>query len=287
MNNGAIADNCRILDEVTDEVWQRNLDVNLSGPFKACRAALPGYAATATHRRPRCCARRSIPSRWLMKFATAWSRGLHRASSSIMVSLSMWPRMELPMRPFGLSLPEIFVTGSHPDIVARAAAKESKVFMSFGHRGLKPALAFRSLLAECWQKGGGDPGRTKVAVQRYVFVTDNAAEAQHAAACVGNLARAAVNRTSEVPSKDGSFLRLMPLNDEPPLDDFLDNAIIGPASRCVEKLHGEIEALRPSHLSCFMGFAGIGREQTLASMERFGYDVLPKLRPHVIISDAA
>jgi alkanesulfonate monooxygenase SsuD/methylene tetrahydromethanopterin reductase-like flavin-dependent oxidoreductase (luciferase family) len=191
------------------------------------------------------------------------------------------------MRPFGLSLPEMFVAGSHPDIVARAAAKDCTIFMSFGHRGLKPALAFRNLLAERWQQGGGDPERMKLGVQRYVFVTDNAAEAQHAAACVRNLARAAANLTSEDPSKSGSFLRLMPLNDEPPLDDFLDNAIIGPANKCAEKLHEEIEALRPAHLSCFMGFAGIGREQTLASMERFGYELLPQLRSHVVMSEVA
>jgi hypothetical protein len=27
-----------------------------------------------------------------------------------------------------------------------------------------------------------------------------------------------------------------------------------------------------------MGFAGIGRSQTLASMERFAYDVIPQLK---------
>jgi NAD(P)-dependent dehydrogenase (short-subunit alcohol dehydrogenase family) len=41
VNNAGITDNWRTLEEVSDEVWQRNIDVNLSGPFKACRAALP------------------------------------------------------------------------------------------------------------------------------------------------------------------------------------------------------------------------------------------------------
>jgi alkanesulfonate monooxygenase SsuD/methylene tetrahydromethanopterin reductase-like flavin-dependent oxidoreductase (luciferase family) len=187
------------------------------------------------------------------------------------------PHTELPMSPFGLTLPEIYVAGSDPQIVARTAQRGYTPFMSFGHRGLASAAAFRERLAERWALGGGDAATMPLAVQRYIFVTENPSEAQHAARCVRNLARASVNLSSLTPSKEGVFLRLMPLNDEPPLDDFMDNAIIGPANLCADKLSEEIETLRPTHLSCFMGFAGIGRSETLSSMESFGCDVVPQL----------
>jgi alkanesulfonate monooxygenase SsuD/methylene tetrahydromethanopterin reductase-like flavin-dependent oxidoreductase (luciferase family) len=187
------------------------------------------------------------------------------------------PRTELPMRPFGLSMPELYVAGSHPDIVARSARGGHTPFMSFGHRGLNTAKSFRDMLAMQWAAAGGDAETMPLAVQRYVYVTDDPSEAQHAASCVRNLARAAVSLNSEAPSKEGAFLRLMPLNDEPPLDDFLVNAVVGPVNLCAEKLHEELEVLRPVHLSCFMGFAGVGRTETLASMERFGCEVLPQL----------
>jgi hypothetical protein len=48
--------------------------------------------------------------------------------------------------------------------------------------------------------------------------------------------------------------------------------------------------MTPTHLSCFMGLAGIGRRETLASMERFGSEVLPLLEPVLTggsLSDAA
>jgi alkanesulfonate monooxygenase SsuD/methylene tetrahydromethanopterin reductase-like flavin-dependent oxidoreductase (luciferase family) len=184
---------------------------------------------------------------------------------------------ELPMTPFGLALPEIFVAGSDPRVVARAAQRKYTPFISFGHRGLAPAVAFRERLTELWEVGGGDAATMPLGVQRYIYVTDDPAEAQHAARCVRNLARASINLNTAQPTKDGVFLQLMPLNDEPPLDDFMDNAIIGPAGLCAEKLYREIDALRPTHLSCFMGFAGVGRSETLASMERFGCDVVPQL----------
>ncbi|MFE0756759.1 LLM class flavin-dependent oxidoreductase [Inquilinus sp. NPDC058860] len=195
------------------------------------------------------------------------------------------PHTELSMRPFGLAMPDVYVASSHPAVVARMVRGGHTPFMSFGHRGLDAARGFRDLIAERWSAAGGDARRMPLAVQRYVYVTDDPEDARHAARCVRNLARAAVPLATAQPSKDGPFLRLMPLNDEPPLDDFLDNAVIGPANYCAEKLHQELEVLRPTHLSCFAGFAGIGRRETLASLERFGCDVIPQLEGIVELRD--
>ncbi|KAA6488613.1 LLM class flavin-dependent oxidoreductase [Agrobacterium rhizogenes] len=187
------------------------------------------------------------------------------------------PRTELSMRPFGLAMPDVFVATSHPDPIARMVRGNHTPFMSFGHRGLSAARSFKDRIAASWADAGGNPDTMPLAVQRYVYVTEDRDDARHAAQCVRDLARAAVPLSTADPTRDGPFLRLMPLNDEPPLDDFLDNAVIGPASYCAEKLAGEIEALKPTHLSCFMGFAGIGRRETLASIERFGCEVIPQL----------
>ncbi|MGF7160095.1 alkanesulfonate monooxygenase SsuD/methylene tetrahydromethanopterin reductase-like flavin-dependent oxidoreductase (luciferase family) [Rhodoligotrophos appendicifer] len=188
------------------------------------------------------------------------------------------PRTELSMRPFGLAMPEVFLATSDAQAVARAAQGGHTPFMSFGHRGLDHALAVRSVIAEHWSKTPGASPEMPLGVMRFVYVTDDEADARHAAQCVRDLARAGETlRTGEGRRMDGPFLRLMPLNDEPPLEDFREKAVIGPASYCVDKLGQEIEALRPTHLACLMGFAGIGRRETLASIERFGYSVIPQL----------
>lgn len=187
------------------------------------------------------------------------------------------PRTELSMRPFGLAMPDTFVASSHPALIARMARGGHTPFMSFGHRGIAAASATRDEILQHWTAAGGDAATMPLAVQRYIYVTDDAEDARHAAQCVRDLARAAVSFSTVQPSRDGPFLRLMPLNDEPPLDDFLENAVIGPADYCAEKLADELATLKPTHLSCFMGFAGIGRRETLASMERFGCDVIPQL----------
>ena len=193
------------------------------------------------------------------------------------------PATELPMRPFGKGFPRTFVASFNPEVVARVARGGHTTFMSFGLRGIEEALASRAVAEKAWGAAVGSTADMRLGVQRYIYVTDSKEDALHAAACVRNLARANRSLTTESVDKEGPFLRLMPFHDEPPLDDFLDQAVIGPADYCAEKLAFEIDALKPTHLSCFMGFAGIGRSETLASMERFGSEVLPQLSTRVTL----
>lgn len=192
---------------------------------------------------------------------------------------------ELSMRPFGLGPPELFVASRAPEIIRRCARGGHIPFIGFGHRGLEPALAARTFIERHWAEGGGDVSKMPLAVQRVIYVTEDRAQAELAAACVRDFARAFVTLGGPALDKDGAFVRLMPLNDEPPLDDFLEKAVIGPADHCAEMLAAEIEALRPTHLCCMMGLAGIGRGETLASLERFGTEVLPQLSHLVDVGD--
>jgi NAD(P)-dependent dehydrogenase (short-subunit alcohol dehydrogenase family) len=41
VNNAGVPDYWKTLVELSDADWQRNIDINLTGPFKACRAAVP------------------------------------------------------------------------------------------------------------------------------------------------------------------------------------------------------------------------------------------------------
>ncbi|MFD2238068.1 LLM class flavin-dependent oxidoreductase [Aureimonas populi] len=187
------------------------------------------------------------------------------------------PPTELSMRPFGLSMPDLYVASRRPEVIARCARGGHTPFMSFGHRGLAPAVAAKEKLLTMWADGGGERSAMPLAIQRFIYVTEERDDALHAARCVRDFARAWVTLHERNLEKEGPFVRLMPLNDEPPLDDFLESAVIGPPEYCVEKLREELSALRPSHLCCLMGPAGIGRSETLASLERFGFEVVPHL----------
>ena len=197
------------------------------------------------------------------------------------------PHTPLAIRPIGLSLPEVFIAGSHPDMIAQAVLRGCTPFMSFGHQGLKRAVVFRNALAEQWQAGGGLTATMPLALQRDVFVTDDTSEARHVAACLRNLARTGTDLNPDVPFGSHEILRSWRSGELPGCDDPSGGAIVGAPAYCVERLQLEIEVLRPTHLACTMNFAGIGRQQTLASLERFGCEVIPQLGASVTLCEGA
>jgi alkanesulfonate monooxygenase SsuD/methylene tetrahydromethanopterin reductase-like flavin-dependent oxidoreductase (luciferase family) len=197
------------------------------------------------------------------------------------------PHNALAIRPIRLSLPDVFVADSDPDIAACAALRGYTPFMSIGRPGLKPAETFREVLAERWQAGGGVAAAMPLALQRHIFVTDDPGEARYAAQCLRNLAGAVTDLDEDGPSERGAGLWRLRCRDESARDNLVHDAIVGGPAYCAEKLQAEIEALRPTHLACTVGFAGMGRDQTLASFERFGCEVIPQLGDLVTMREAA
>jgi alkanesulfonate monooxygenase SsuD/methylene tetrahydromethanopterin reductase-like flavin-dependent oxidoreductase (luciferase family) len=197
------------------------------------------------------------------------------------------PRTALAIRPIGLGLPDIFVASSHPDMIAQAALRGCTPFLSFGYHGLKQAVALRDTLAERWRAAGGLATTMPLALHRNLFVTDDAGEARHVAACLRNLARTGAELNGDAPLELNRALRTWQSDNMLEGDDLSGGAIIGTPAYCGERLQMEIEALRPTHLACNMGFAGVGRQQTLASLERFGYEVVPQIRASAMIHEGA
>ena len=67
----------------------------------------------------------------------------------------------------------------------------------------------------------------------------------------------------------------MPYEGEPTIDWLLENAPIGPPARVADILARDIELLRPTHMSIYMGFAALPPDRVMASIEHFGTGVLP------------
>jgi hypothetical protein len=118
----------------------------------------------------------------------------------------------------------------------------------------------------------------KLAIQRYVFVTDNLAEARQAAEGMLRFIRTTLSLRDPIPPRDGVFMRSVPFTGEPDVEWLLANAPIGPAQQVIDRLAEDDEQLSPTHLSLYMGFSGLPMPRVLAALERFGTHVLPVLR---------
>jgi hypothetical protein len=114
-----------------------------------------------------------------------------------------------------------------------------------------------------------------LAVQQYIYVTDDKKEALNLADRARTIARIVAATRAGDPVLLRHFIQAPPLPEEPPLETFLDNLVIGEPHYVAEKLSAEISALGTTHLSCFMQIGGIDGRRATRSLRRFAAEVVP------------
>ncbi|MGH6681837.1 MAG: LLM class flavin-dependent oxidoreductase, partial [Bradyrhizobium sp.] len=179
--------------------------------------------------------------------------------------------------------PAIYVAGmaGDPETTKRAVTRGYVPFFTTGWNKLEAIAQLRGKVAQAYASAGGDVPAMPFALQRYVFVTDDPKAALRAADGVRYVRRIAQAMRGNYGELDGSYLKEMPAADEPPLEEIVDRLLIGDAETVTEKLSSEIDALNPTHISCFMGIPGLPQNAIMKSIEEFGAKVLPAIGKHL------
>ena len=174
-------------------------------------------------------------------------------------------------------MPPMFVATATPALLARAVRAGATPMISQGHRPAPQSAGMREAILAGWRAAGGaEP--MPLGLQRYVFVTDDAAEARQAARGLLALLRNTLALRLDQPPRDGVHLRPVPFDGEPSEDWMLEHAPIGPAEKVAAALAADLPVLKPSHYSLYMGFTGLPAPAVERAIARFGRDVLPTLR---------
>lgn len=167
-----------------------------------------------------------------------------------------------------------FAVGSDPAFRRRIIERGATPMCTPGMLAPSAIGAARRLVADtCAELGVPDDG--PFAVQRYVFITDDPAEAALAALQIRQQGRLAANMRRPRPEMDGPFLRTPTYDAEPDLPEILANSLVGPAVEVAERIVAEAREFGIGHLSVFMQFAEMPYPATLRSLERFVQDVMP------------
>lgn len=193
------------------------------------------------------------------------------------------PHSPLSIRTVQQPMPEVYVAGlySVPEVMERVARSGYVPFATAGFRPASTLKGIKDNYAEVYRKVGKDPASMPFAVQRYVYVTPaGKADALDAADHIRYTARVALSMRFKYQQLDGPILRELPFKDEPPLEQIVDNAIVGSVDECIEQAIAEIETLTPTHFSCFMHFGGMDAKRVLRSMDLFGSKVMPSIDKH-------
>jgi alkanesulfonate monooxygenase SsuD/methylene tetrahydromethanopterin reductase-like flavin-dependent oxidoreductase (luciferase family) len=175
--------------------------------------------------------------------------------------------------------PDIYIAGmaADPETQGRAVRNGYVPFFTTGWNTLEAIAQMREKARETFVAAGGKANQAPFAMQRYVMVTDDKAEALKAAEGARYIRRIAMSMRNRYGQLEGAYLKEIPAPDEPPLEEIADRLLIGDPERVAEKLAREIDVLQPTHISCFMAIPGIEQKRVLRSIERFGTEVMPLL----------
>jgi len=173
--------------------------------------------------------------------------------------------------------PDIYVAGlmNDPLTQTRIAKSGYVPFFTTGWNLLEVIKQTRDKVAATYAEIGGDPAAAPFAFQQYMFITDDKADAMKAADGARYIRRIAMSMRGKYGELEGSFLKEIAVPDEPPIEEITRRMIIGDPERCAEKLVKEFDALRPTHVSCFLAIPGIEQKKILRSMERLASEVFP------------
>lgn len=173
--------------------------------------------------------------------------------------------------------PTVYAAGAHPDYLRKVVEYGYVPFVTVGCQPRSALYKVREAVEKQFAAGGRDPRTMPFAIQRYVYVTDDRADALDAAERILYVNRLAVSMRFNYQKLDGAMLEPLPFENEPSLEDIVDNVIIGSAEHCAERITEEAKGLKPTHFSCFMQFGGMDRRRAIRSMERFGAEVQPEV----------
>ena len=190
------------------------------------------------------------------------------------------PRSPIAIRPLQKPMPEIYVTGLEPQVLQRAVRAGYVPFITSGWRGIELLREMYKHVQGQYAAAGIPPDRRPLAVQQYMFVTDDKNEAQDIAERARYVGRVVTAMRAGDPVLSGHFIQPPPIPNEPPLETIRDNLVIGDPHFVAEKLVSEIRELGTTHLSCFMQIGSVEGKRSLRSLSRFAAEVVPLMEKH-------
>lgn len=171
-----------------------------------------------------------------------------------------------------------FAVGNSPEIRQRMIERDAVPMTTPAIGPNEMTATARRLYKETRAENGLTGDDFPFAVQRYVYVTEDRAEAAMAAEQILIHARMAANMRRPEPEIDGSDLKIVPFDNEPTIDDILERALIGSADTVSERIVAEARELGMTHLSVFMQIAGIPFPNVLRSLDAFCDRVMPAVK---------
>jgi alkanesulfonate monooxygenase SsuD/methylene tetrahydromethanopterin reductase-like flavin-dependent oxidoreductase (luciferase family) len=187
------------------------------------------------------------------------------------------PDTHFLLAPLQKPFPPFFVASMTPPALKRAAETGATIFTSGTFLGTEGLIANRDKMHRTLRQLGLPVDSVPLAVQQYIHVTHSKADAREAAEGVRYTARVLAALGQPGPTIIDGFIQPKELENEPSLETFEKNIIIGDPEYVAERIANDVALLNPVHYSCYFHFGGMDSGKAKKSMELFGSRVMPLL----------
>jgi alkanesulfonate monooxygenase SsuD/methylene tetrahydromethanopterin reductase-like flavin-dependent oxidoreductase (luciferase family) len=189
------------------------------------------------------------------------------------------PATHFGVRPIQQPHPPIAIAGmTWDETIQRRIARNGWIpFVSAQWKPASEVLETRHQIEAHWTAAGVDPAGLDLAVQRFVYVTEDRREALAAAEHLRYTYRIAHGFRQGHMDFDRHVIDSVAVEGEPSVEEIAERAIIGGPEKCAAQLIDEVRTLRPAHISCVMQFGGLEIGKVMRSMEMMGEKVIPAM----------
>lgn len=189
-----------------------------------------------------------------------------------------YPETSVASKMPGARMPEVWIAGMHPDLLARAVERDYGLLLTPSWKPTRDLQHVRTKLGDLCAGCGRDPADQTVGLMRFVHVTESRSQAVDAAERARYSSRASLSFRLGYGTMDGIFVDDLPAEGEPDIGDMVENYIIGDVDHCIEKILEDHEAMGHSHVLCNVQLGGVPRERALHTMEALAADIIPGVR---------
>ena len=188
-----------------------------------------------------------------------------------------YPKTTIASRSVQRPLPEIWVAGlmSHPKVQRRVAQSGYVPMLTPSWNPMSTMVKARDAYRELYRSIGRDPADLPLGLMRFVHVTNHRKQALEAAERARYSSRVSLSFRLDYGRLNGIYAEDLESKGEPPLEEMVENYIIGDVEHCIEKIVEDYELMHHSHVLFNVQLGGVSRDGVLETLEALGADVIP------------
>lgn len=187
------------------------------------------------------------------------------------------PETQIAIKSVQKPLPEVWVAGllNVPSVQERVARSGYVPFLTPSWNPVESLARVNESYGAIYERIGKDPKKQPLSMMRFTHVTDSKDEARDAASRARYSSRVSLALRLKYQKINGIFVEDTPAQDEPSLDQMVDNFLIGDSETVIEKILHDYEVMGHSHLAFNLQLGGVPHDRVMRTLEKLGSDVMP------------